>query len=259
MNCKEDSTVRLDGRKQAQDQKPASPGGILEKIAGRGHCTISMQPRSAPCDYRPEELAEIVANCQVTYSGFAYPHPGDGPYGTARTTPSYTEACHDAFGRTSVWRFYCDGRFKERTALAEDASPAPHRASFRMPDGPLPRYLEPVWTLYTMSETFAFASDLATDTEREYAVSVSLDGMGGRVLRMLGEGRIEFFREYASRDGRIELGPAPVVPGLDTDLCGRIALDKTLEIMDRFGWRGSSPRDMLEHDQELFYANVRRT
>lgn len=46
MSCEESlSTVCLDGRKQAQDQKPASPSGILEKITRQGHCTISMQPQ----------------------------------------------------------------------------------------------------------------------------------------------------------------------------------------------------------------------
>lgn len=258
MSCEASPSAQLVGRKPAQGQKPIGHGSILEKITGLGRYTIVMRPHSAPCGHQPEELAGIVANCQVSHRGYEYPHPGSGPYGAARITPTYAESCHDAFGHVSTWRFYCSGLFREHAALAEDVVQAPRRASRRAGNGPPGRYLEPVWTLFAMSEAFAFASNLATDTGREYEVSVSFDGMKDRVLEMCGEMRIEFFRDYVSREDRIDLDPAVVLPDLDTELHGRISLGKTLEVMDRFGWRGSGPRSILEYDQELFFAKVRR-
>ena len=235
---------------------------ILEKIKGLGHRTVTMWPHPGPCDYPPgAELAAAVSDCSVAYRGCAYPHLGGGPYGAARTTGGYAEACHDAFGHTSVWRFYRSGEFKEYAALREDILDADGLAG--APPSSLPpgvrrsRCLEPIWLLYGMSEVFAFASGLAASTGKKYAVSVSFNGMGGRVLDIRTPGRIGFSDERMSREDRIELDSAAVDPIFGVALHGRIALEKTLEVLDRFGWSGDKQRKILEYDQEMFFAKER--
>ena len=241
----------------------AIPERILEKIKGLGHRTVTMWPYPDPCDYPPgTELAETVSDCSVAYRGCAYPHLGGGPYGAARATDGYAEACHDALGHTSVWRFYRSGKFKEYAALREDILDADGPADAPSPSslpsgGRRSRCLEPIWLLYGMSEVFAFASGLAASTGKKYAVSVSFNGMGGRVLDILTPERIGFSDEHMSREDRIELGPAAVDPIFGVALHGRIALEKTLEVLGHFGWNGDKQREILEYDQEMFYAKTR--
>lgn len=245
-------TMQFARRAPEHDHVPASLGEILGKIKRLGHRVVTMRPCPAPCDYAPEDLAETVSDCSVAYRGYDYPHLGGGPYGSARTADGYAEACHDAFGHMSAWRFHRNGQFSEYAALMEDIVGDPPGAA------PRPRYLEPIWLLYAVSEVFAFASNLATRTGKRYAVSVALAGMGGRVLDIRTPGRIGFSDERMSREDRIELEPVEIAPILGITMHGRIALEKTLEVLGRFGWGGDSSRAALKHDQELFYAKARR-
>lgn len=245
-------TMQFARRAPEHDRAPAGLGEILGKIKRLGHRTVTMRPCPSPCDYAPEELAEAVSDCSVAYRGYDYPHLGGGPYGTARTTDKYTEACHDAFGHMSVWRFDRSGQFSEHAALMEDIVVDPPDAA------PRAKYLEPIWLLYAVSEVFAFASNLANRTGKRYAVSMSLDGMGGRVLDIRSAGRIGFFDERVSREDRIEAGPTVIAPIFGIATHGRAALEITLKILGRFGWGGDSTRAALKDDQELFYAKARR-
>lgn len=237
---------------------PAGPEEILEKIRGIGHFVVTMRPYPSPCNYRPEELAEAVSDCSVSYRGYVHPHLGGGRYGAARTTDKYAEACHDAFGHMGIWRFYRSGQFKEYMGLMEDIAHDTRSVRFQSSEGPRPRFLEPIWTLFAISEVFAFASNLATSTGKRYAVSTTFNGMKGRVLDIRTIGRIGFYTEYKSGEDCIELEPAVVMPRLDAALYGGIALDRTLELLARFGWRGRGPRDALAYDQEMFYAKAWR-
>ena len=251
-------TMQLVERTAEYDHSTAGLEKILEKITGIGHFVATMRPYPVPCNYQPEELAEAVSDCSVAYRGYTHPHLGSGPYGAARTTDRYAEACHDALGHMGVWRFYRSGQFKEYMGLMEDIVHDPRGVRFESSEGPRPRYLEPIWTLFNMSEVFAFASNLATSTGKRYAVSVTFNGMRGRVLDMRTGGRIGFYTEYKSHEDSIDLEPVAVVPLLDTALHGGIALEKTLELLGHFGWGGSGPRGVLAHDQEMFYAKAWR-
>ena len=241
----------------------AIPERVLERIRGLGHRTVTMWPYPDPCGYSPGELARIVSDYCVAYRGCTYPHLGGGPYGMSRTTGKYAEACHDAFGHTSVWKFDRGGRFKEYAALREDlvdvdGLPAtPPAAPPPPPDGCRPRYLEPIWLLYGMSEVFAFASGLAASAGSKYAVSVAFSGMGDRALDIRTPGRIGFEDEHRSREDSIDMEPVAVDPILGAVLHGRIALEKTLEVLGRFGWGGDRQRKILEYDQEMFFAKAR--
>ena len=262
MSCDAVHAVQPARRAPDPGYVPARPENILKRIKGLGHRTVTMWPYPGPCDHPPgAELAETVSDCSVAYRGCTYPHLGGGPYGVARTTDGYAEACHDAFGHMSIWRFYRSGEFKEYAALREDILDAGGHAgapsSSLPPGGRRPRYLEPIWLLYAVSEVFAFASGLAASTGKKYAVSVALAGMGGRVLDIRTPGRIGFSDERMSREDRIELDSAAVDPIFGVALHGRIALEKTLEVLDRFGWSGDRQREILEYDQEMFFAKAR--
>lgn len=241
----------------------AIPERVLERIRGLGHRTVTMWPYPDPCAYSPGELTRIVPDRCVAYRGFTYPHLGGGPYGASRTTSEYAEACHDAFGHTSVWRLHRSGRFKEYAALREDLDVdgppgGPPASSLPLPqDGGRPRYLEPIWLLYGMSEVFAFAFGLAANAGSRYAVSVAFGGMGDRALDIRTPGRIGFEDEHRSREDRIELEPVAVDPVFGAVLHGRIALEKTLEVLGRFGWSGDRQRKILEYDQDMFFAKMR--
>ena len=258
MNREDALTMQLVERAAEHGHSTAGPEEILEKVTGIGHFVATMRPYPTPCDYQPGELAEAVSDCSVAYRGYTHPHLGSGPYGAARTTDRYAEACHDALGHMGVWRFYRSGQFKEYMGLMEDIVHDPRGVCFESSEGPRPRYLEPIWTLFNMSEVFAFASNLATSTGKRYAVSVTFNGMRGRVLDMRTGGRIGFYTEYKSHEDSIDLEPVAVVPLLDTALHGGIALEKTLELLGHFGWGGSGPREALAYDQELFYAKAWR-
>lgn len=259
MNHDDLLTMQLVERALEHDHGPAGPDEILEKIRGIGHFVVTMRPYPSPCDYQPEELAEAVSDSSVSYRGYMHPHLGGGRYGAARTTDRYAEACHDAFGHMSIWRFYRSGQFKEYMGLMEDIAWDPRGVRFESSVGPRPRYLEPVWTLFAMSEVFAFASNLATSTGKRYAVSTTFNGMKDRVLDIRTAGRIGFYTEFKADEDRIDLEPAVVMPRLDAALYGGIALDRTVELLGRFGWSGSGPRNALAYDQEMFYARAWRT
>lgn len=246
-------TMQFARRAPEHDHVLTRRGEVLEKIREIGHRTVTMCPHPPSSGCAQEDLAEAVSDCSVAYRGYDYPHLGGGPYGAARTMDGYAEACHDAFGHMSAWRFDRSGQFREYGALMEDIV-----VDGRPGAAPRPMHLEPIWLLYDISEVFAFASNMATRAGRRYAVSIAFDGMGDRVLDIRTSGRIGFYTEYRSSQDRIELDPAVVDPIHGIALHGRIALEKTLEVLDRFGWSGSEPREILEYDQELFYDKARQ-
>ena len=88
---------------------------------------------------------------------------------------------------------------------------------------------------------------------------MTFNGMRGRVLDVRTGWRIGFYTEYKSREDGIGMEPAAVAPRLGTALHGGIALDRTPEILRRFGWEGSAPRETLAYDQEMFYAKAWRS
>jgi len=226
---------------------------VLKKIKSRGYWEVIIRPTQ----FKKErislpECTQIVQVCKVRLRGWDYPHISSRhpPYVGGS---DYVESLTDWNGYKELWRMYQSGQFVHLFGCREDwlgeqkSIFGPSRYSHIK----LCSVLEVIMTLYSVTEIYEFASRLAEKNlfEGNAFLSITLHGMQNRKLTFFEFGR-SLFDDYVCHVNDLSQEKTIAV----NELLGRgheIALDHTLQILERFNWL-SPPREILKEDQQKF-------
>lgn len=222
-------------------------GGILAAVKERAHYAIAMQPRT-PKDFSLDELEGMVRDCRVRRRELPYPYAPDGG---AQRLENCIEASHMGGLHAGVWRLYRSGQFGECLGLYEARWPPgqpPSRGS-RAP--PRERFLEPALTLYRISEVFLFASRLARRIPDVWRIKIDLCGMRDRMLDVRVPERFGLYGDYKCDVPVISLS-AELDSGLLQACYADLAVEKTIEVLECFGWQEEMPRTLREEQDRMY-------
>lgn len=225
-----------------------SGNGILSAIKEKAHYAISMRPRS-PKSISLDELETAVRDSVVRRRVFPYPYV---PRGEIQRLDDCIEASHEGAVHMDVWRLYRTGRFEEHLGLYEARWP-PDEPRNVVTSAPLrEKFLEPFVTLYQVSEVFLFASRLAIKIPDVWKIKIELLDMQDRMLDLRVPKPYGLCTEY-----RCDVPVISLSAELDSwSLQLRyddLAVEKTLEIVERFGWNDKSLEGTLRREQEKMY------
>lgn len=222
--------------------------GILDAVKEKAHYAITMRPRS-PKDFSFSELEEMARDCSVGCRGFPYPY---APGGKVQRLERCIEASHMGGLHVDVWRFYKSGQFKEYLGLYEARWPPGESSRFRFGTPLRERFLEPVVTLYQISEVFLFASRLAIKIPDVWRIEIKLCDMRDRFLDIRVPERFGLYNDYRCNVPIIALSTEIDSGSLESRYAD-LAVKKTLEVMDIFGWSEKGLEMTLREEQERLY------
>lgn len=225
-----------------------SSGGILAAVKEKAHYAITLRPRSIK-NFSLGELEKMASDCAVRCRGFPYPYVSNGKM---RRMEKCIEGSHEWGMHVDVWRFYKSGQFKEYIGLYEARWPATESGSFRFGTPLRERFLEPIVTLYQISEVFLFASRLASKIPELWRIEIKLCDMQDRMLDIRVPDRYGLYTDYKCNVPAITLSAKIDSESLQLRYAD-LAVDKTLEIMDCFGWNEESLKRTLREEQERLY------
>lgn len=222
--------------------------GILAAIKGKAHYAISMRPRS-PKNLPLDELEAAVRDCVVKRRIFPYPYV---PRGEIQRQGDCIEASHEGAVHMDAWSLCRTGRFKEHLGLYEARWP-PDETRNVVTTAPLrKKFLEPFVTMYQVSEVFLFASRLAIKIPDVWRIEIELHDMQDRMLDIRVPKPFGLRGEY-----RCDVPAISLSAELDSwSLQLRyddLAVEKTLEIVERFGWSDKSLERTFKREQERMY------
>ena len=221
---------------------------ILAAVRGGAHYAITMQPRS-PKDLSLDEMEGMVEHCRVRRRELPYPYPPDG--GVQRLE-NCIEASHMGGLHAGVWRLYRSGQFSERLGLYEARWP-PGQPPSTGSRAPLrERFLEPALTLYQLSEVFLFASRLARRIPDVWQIKIDLCDMQDRMLDIRLPERFGLLGDYKCNVPVISLS-AELDSWILQARYADLAVEKMIEVMDRFGWREKRLEMSLREEQDRLY------
>ena len=139
---------------------------ILTKIKQRGYYQITQRPSSTSNNLSFSELEDVIKTNQVRHRGLYYPHVADHRFGKFQRVENFLESFQFFRIYVQIWRFYKSGQFRAYLGLPEDRWD--DRPPFRMPRNegmeseiPHTKFLEPIMTIYQMTEIWLFASRLS--------------------------------------------------------------------------------------------------
>lgn len=219
----------------------------LNKIKTRGHWKVLIRPQQ----YVKERLTTLseckqtIRDCRVLFRGWDSPHWDS--HTELRSGLDYVEQDTDWENHIDFWRYYQSGQFVHYNALWVDWYDAITRYS------PQPKY-EPgtiisfIDVLYTLTETYEFASRLGTKELLGDSCILSIELVGAKDRTVVSLESMRFLRE----DYTCQIANLPREQTFSThDLIARsaeLALDHTIWILNRFNWDHVST-EMLREDQ----------
>lgn len=221
--------------------------GILTAVKEKAHYAITMRPRSAK-DLSLDELEGMVRDCHVRRRELPYPYVPDGKM---QRLEDCIEASHMGGLHADTWRLYRSGHFTEHLGLYEARWP-PDQPPSTGSRAPLrERFLEPALTLYQVSEVFLFASRLARNIPDIWRIEINLCDMQDRMLDIRVPERFGLYGEYKCEVPVISLS-AELDSWILQARYADLAVEKTIEIMGRFGWQEEMPRTLKEEQNRLY-------
>lgn len=224
------------------------------KIRSTGHWRVVIRPTEFR-DKVIDSLSEcwrVVESSKVVLRGWDYPHVEERARDIGQ---DFIQSGIDweEYGHVELWRYYQSGQFVHYFAASEDYHQLPWSAS----DGKPERYLLYTSALYTVTEVFEFATRLAAKElmQPNAYVSISLGNMRGRELA--GWGHDDMLpRGYVSQLEDIEVANAFSPKAL---LAGsaELALDTTLQVLERFTWLDAPRQWLAERQREFLERRLR--
>jgi len=224
---------------------------VLEKIKSRGYWQVVIRPERFEKERLKSlgECARLVLECKVVLRGWDYPHVGsrDG----LRSGLDYVESLTDWGEYKELSRMYQSGQFVHLFGCHEDwwgervSIFGPSEYSQIKPGS----VLGILSTLYTVTESYEFASRLAQKNlfDNTIHLSIELHGMMNRKLFIEEFGR-NLFHDYVCTINDLPYQRTIAVK----EILGQghdLALDNTFWIFDRFNWH-DPPRDVFKEDQK---------
>jgi len=232
------------------DDLKLNPVRVLEKIKSRGYWEVVIRPMHFEKE-RINDLIQclkIVEECKIMLRGWDYPHISnkEPPY----CGIDYFESVTDWDAYKEFWRMYQSGQFVHLFGLHEDWFEdeiplfGPSQYSSIKPGS----ILEVSMTLYSLTEIFQFATNLARKNlfDESAFVSIKLHGLMNRTLQSFDFGR-RFWNQYTCHINSFPIEKEiPVKTLLEKN--DEIALTETFEVFKRFNW-ASPPKDTFKTDQ----------
>ena len=207
-----------------------------------------MQPRSSK-NFALDELEDIMRDCRVRRREIPYPYV---PSGRLQRLENGIEASRMGGLRADAWRFYRSGQFSEYLGLYEARWPADQPPSNGSRAPLRERFLEPALTLYQISEVFLFASRLARTIPDIWKVEIMLCDMQDRMLDIRVPERFGLYADYKCGVPNISLSVELDSWSLQVRYAD-LAVEKTLDVMDHFGWREKRLETSLREEQDRLY------
>lgn len=223
-------------------------GGILAAVTEKAHYAISMRPRS-PKNLPLDELEDIVRDCRVWRRELPYPYV---PSGRMERLESCIGASRMGGLHADVWSLCRGGQFSEHLGLYEARWPPDQPPSAGCDAPQRERFLEPALTLYQISEVFQFASRLARSIPDVWRIEIKLCDMQDRMLDIRVPERFGLYTDY--KCGVPDIGLSVELDSWSLQArYADLAVEKTLEVMDHFGWREKRLETSLREEQDRLY------
>ena len=230
--------------------------GVLEKIKSRGFWKIEIKPTK----YKEKRLSlrdckEMIKKCQVQNRGWYYPDISDKT-DEFFVGNNYAEGLCDWQEHIEVWRLYQSSQFIHYLSLWEDGL-TDHRDLFGNPTQnsniSAGTILEPIMTLYTLTEVFLFTSRLASNNvfDDSVSISITLHNTNGRIVKFL-QGLRDTNRDYKCKIDSISIQRTITKEDIIKNHA-EMALDATIEILERFNWHSDTLKQTFAKDQEDFF------
>lgn len=222
--------------------------GILAAIKEKAHYAISMRPRS-PKSLSLDELEATVRDCVVKRRVFPYPY---APRGETQRLDDCIGSSHEGAVHMDMWRLCRTGHFREHLGLYEARWPQDGSRGV-VTSAPLrEKFLEPFVTMYQVSEVFLFASRLAIKIPDVWRIEIELHDMRDRMLDIRVPKPFGLRTEYKCDVPAISLSAELDSWSLQLRY-DDLAVEKTLEIVECFGWSDKSLEKILRREQERMY------
>lgn len=232
---------------------------LLEKIKSTGYWKVIIRPtefRENRISSR-DECARAVKESQIRLRGWYYPHIDQQDSSIFYMGNDSVGSFCDWEEKIEYWRFYQNGQFIHYFAIDEDyrlagqESQGRMRERFHLKDSEEnDKFLEILDTLYTVTEIFLFASNLAAkaDLGPEVEVEIELADVGGRTLFIWDQRRI-LFEKYTCKFHNENIIKRRIVK-VDELFTNSLdyALDVAVDIMKDFNWLNVN-RDIFSEDQ----------
>lgn len=225
--------------------------GTLVSVKEKAHYEITLRPRSAN-DFSRSALEAMIYDCLVRCRRYPYPYVPSGRDNDICRLERCIEMSHDAGMWIDVWRFYKSGQFKQYLGLPEARWPKDESHSFRFGTPLREKFLEPVVTLYQVSEVFLFARRLASRIPDMWTISINLSDMQDRMLDIRVPDRFGLYNDYKCDIPAISLSTEVHSADLQARYAD-LAVENVLEIMGCFGWGGKDLERTLREEQDRLY------
>jgi len=239
---------------------------VQQKIKERGYWEIVLRPvQYAEKKFPHQQLRNWLEKHQVQKRGWYYPHLSENKdFGDYYNVQGYVESYVHWASYLENFRFFQSGQFVHNMGIQEDRLDdmppfgSQWEPSMQQPE-PKQFFLEPIMTVYQLTEIFLFASKLASEGVfgEQAQISIKLHNMNHRFLRTLDTRRAGFHGQEC-HSHIIELGPFTKTPKELESEHAKLAIDSAIEILALFGYTSESIRDTLEKDQQNFFNRTFR-
>jgi hypothetical protein len=232
---------------------------LINKIKKNGYWKVIIRP----VDFKEDRITDkdtaskIIEDSQIVFRGWDYPHV-DSSKGIIRSGPDSVASFCDwkDGGQFEFWKLYLNGQFVHYFSMKEDyrideedKSNILKSFSFSKPDQKIDIFFSIINVLYTITEIFFFAANLAklADYKKETEINIEIGNVKGRALFFWGQP----FR-FLSNIYTCEYEPINEKRIVSTeDLISNtaeLALDLTISILKEFNWKKAN-KNIFREDQ----------
>ena len=239
---------------------------IKREITERGYWYIILQPEEYPQKlFSPDYIYETLKESQVRYRWWHYPHISDHQkFGAYHEMNNCVESHVRYVYFAEVFRFYQSGQFIHYAGMHEDRKNDESLDTFVEWDHhmskprPEPHFLEPVFSLFRLTEIFCFASNLARRQifGEGINITIKLHNQHNRILKSDEPKRAGMWDGTSSKDTIVLFDGKHIERDtlrLDHD---KMAVDAAVNLLSFFGYESKYLAETFENYQERLYEGI---
>ena len=231
-----------------------------------GYWEITIRPDEYPQELVSfDHLRNLLQTCQVQYRGWYYPHISDNDmHGHCHNEDNYVQSQVQYAYFAEIFRFYTSGQFVHYAGMYEDRKNYNNTTSLTRPENssmvihkPKQPFLEPVGSLYRLTEILLFASRLAKKDifGKSIHIAIKLHNQEGRILKSEDSVQPRWWSGISHTN---------VINLLDTSIDARqlaldydkMAVDTAIKLLEFFNCTSRDLRTLLESDQKRMYERI---
>ena len=239
--------------------------GIKNEIMRHGYWEIRLIPEEYPQKlFSFEKLRDVLETCQVRYRGWYYPHISYGNRsGKYYNADNYVQSWVRYMYFAEIFRFYTSGQFVHYTGMYEDRKNDDDVTSLTRRNSGIKTseseqsFLEPVGSLFLLTEIFLFAAKLAKKGifGKRIHITIKLHNQKDRVLRPEDPTQISWWNGRSYTDVIDLMNSSMDIQRLCLDY-DKMAVDKTIYLLELFNCSSKDLRTLLENDQKRMYGRT---